>query len=194
LTWSLHSSSGFLKVKWMWGDLAFWVPQYRDVNFPFLQKSQPRFFFHFDKHFIILAASNCFTNAGEGWRRICVTENRSGCIIRSGILFNMDSIASYQMHKMMSTLFIKEKEKYFSSYLSKIRRIPVIPSWGTFPYPFYHFLMCNFKLPSWKEKGGHDSSFRVGMNHCTCSWRRKNKVTWSGKLHLRKKKNAYTHT
>lgn len=62
--------------------------------------------------------------------------------------------------------------------------IPVIPSRGTFLYSFDHLLMCNFKLLSWEDKGGHDSSFRVGMDHSTCSWGGgggKNTVTCSAK-------------
>lgn len=47
--------------------------------------------------------------------------------------------------------------------------ISVIPSWDAIPYSFYHFLMYNLKLPSWKEKGGHDNSFGVGVDHSALS-------------------------
>lgn len=44
--------------------------------------------------------------------------------------------------------------------------------------------MGNFKLPSWKEKGGHHSSFGVGVNHRTCSWRRRKTAACSVKTAL----------
>lgn len=62
--------------------------------------------------------------------------------------------------------------------------IPVIPSWGTFPYSFDHLLMCNFKLLSWKQEGGQDSSLRVGMDHCACSCRMKKQLLSEENLHL----------
>lgn len=119
-------------------------------------------------------------------------ENRSGSVILNGVLFNTDPMTSHYTHKMISILFIKEKEELFSNYLRKGKKIPIISSGSTFLYSFYHLLMCNFKLPSWKEKGGHHSSFRVGMNHCTCSWRRRKKAACSVKaeLQLLKKKKA----
>ena len=61
--------------------------------------------------------------------------------------------------------------------------------------------MCNFKLLSWEDKGGHDSSFRMGMDHSTCFWGGgggENIVTCSVKSKLPFLKSLYiyiyTHT